>query len=82
MNHTKNLSMAILTLIAIGATLLLTPGYLQEVNAAIKTYSQSTTMSTSCNGETNMTCQTIGQTIVCENNQPCRTISSNSTADR
>ena len=83
MNHT-NIAIAILTLTAIAATLLValvTPGYLHEVNAATKTYSQSTSMSTSCNGP-DEPCQTIRQTIVCENNQPCRTISSNSTADR
>jgi hypothetical protein len=80
MNHT-NIAMAILTLTAIATTLLValvTPMYQQEVNAATKTYSQSTSMSTSCNGPDGP-CQTIGQTIVCEDDKPCRTISSNST---
>jgi hypothetical protein len=47
-------------------------GYLQEVKAATKTYSQS--MDTSCNGETDEPCQTL----VCKDNSPCRTIDSNS----
>jgi hypothetical protein len=47
-------------------------GYLQEVKAATKTYSQS--MDTSCNGETDEPCQTV----LCKDNNPCRNLDSNS----
>ena len=50
------------------------PGYLQEVKAATKTHSLSTSMSTACNGETDEPCQTI----VCKNDKPCRNLDSNS----
>ena len=54
---------------------ILIPEYLlQEANAPKKTYSLSTSMSTSCNGETDKPCQTIE----CKNNKPCRSIDSNS----
>ena len=50
------------------------PGYLQEVKAATKTHSLSTSMSTACNGETDESCQTI----ICKNDKPCRNLDSNS----
>jgi hypothetical protein len=83
MNHTsttKNVAIALIgvvasmtaVLIGVGAIGML--GYLQEVKAAIKTHSLSTSMSTDCNGETNETCQTT----LCENDKPCHTVDSNS----
>ena len=79
MNHTtKTLTivgmLAATTAALIGIVGIL--GYLQEVKAATKTYSQS--MDTSCNGETDEPCQTV----VCKDNNPCRTIDSNSAQRR
>jgi hypothetical protein len=75
MNHTKNLAIvgilaAIAAALIAGATGML--GYLQEVKAITKTYSQS--MDTSCNGETDEPCQTV----LCKDNNPCRNLDSNS----
>ena len=77
MNHTILATVGILAAVAAvliggGATGML--GYLQDVKAAIKTHSLSTSMSTDCNGETNESCQTT----LCENDKPCHTIDSNS----
>jgi hypothetical protein len=80
MNHTKNLTitvgvLAVITVALIGggaATGML--GHLHEVKAATKTYGLSTSMDTSCNGETDESCQTT----LCENDKPCRTIDSDS----
>jgi hypothetical protein len=79
MNHTtKTLTivgmLAATTAALIGIVGIL--GYLQEVKAATKTYSQS--MDTACNGETDEPCQTV----VCKDNNPCRTIDSNSAQRR
>ena len=81
MNHTKNLAIALGVLAAMTVAALIGGvgtigmlGYLQEVKAAIKTHSLSTSISTECNGETNETCQTT----LCENDKPCDTIDSNS----
>jgi hypothetical protein len=83
MNHTtttKSLAMIVGVLAVItaaligGATGIL--GYVQEVKATTKTYNQ--TLSTACNGETDEPCQTI----VCKDNNPCRTIDSNSAQRR
>jgi hypothetical protein len=74
LNHTKTLAIVLGTL-AITAGIIVIPEYLlQEANAAKKTYGLSTSMSTSCNGETDEPCQTIE----CKNDKPCRTIDSNS----
>jgi hypothetical protein len=78
MNHTITaLAIVVVGLLTVitaaligGATGML--GYLQEVKATTKTYNQ--TLSTACNGETDESCQTI----VCKDNNPCRTIDSNS----
>jgi hypothetical protein len=72
MNHTAIIILAI----AVGALALIViiPGYLQEIKAEAKTYSLSTSMSTSCNGDTDEPCQTV----VCKNDKPCRTVESNS----
>ena len=79
MNHTtKTLTiegmLAATTAALIGIVGIL--GYLQEVKAATKTYSQS--IDTPCNGGTDEPCQTI----VCKDNNPCRTIDSNSAQRR
>jgi hypothetical protein len=70
MNHTIIKSLAISAVVA----LIVIPGYLYEIKAEAKTYSLSTSMSTSCNGDTDEPCQTI----VCKNDKPCRTVDSNS----
>jgi hypothetical protein len=69
MNHTitKTLSIAV-------ALIVIIPGYLHEIKAEAKTYSLSTSMSTSCNGDTDEPCQTIE----CKNDKPCQTVDSNS----
>jgi hypothetical protein len=76
LNYTKTLAI-IVGMLAIAVEMIGTiviPGYLQEVKAATKTHSLSTSMSTSCNGATDKPCQTI----VCKNDKPCRNLDSNS----
>jgi hypothetical protein len=70
MNHT---TLAIAVVVAL-ALIVIIPGYLHAIKAEAKTYSLSTSMSTSCNGDTDEPCQTI----VCKNDKPCRTVDSNS----
>ena len=72
MNHTATIILAMA--VAALALIVIIPGYLQEIKAEAKTYSLSTSMSTSCNGETDEPCQTI----VCKNDKPCGTVDSNS----
>ena len=72
MNHTATIILAMA--VAALALIVIIPGYLQEIKAEAKTYSLSTSMSTSCNGDTDEPCQTI----VCKNDKPCRTVDSNS----
>jgi|SRR5919199_6169773 hypothetical protein len=71
MNHTTRTTLAIVV-IGLLASIIGMLGYLQEVKAATKTYNQ--TLYTSCNGETDDPCQTG----VCKDNDPCRTIDSDS----
>jgi hypothetical protein len=76
LNYTKTLTVVV-GMLAMAAGIIGTiviPGYLQEVKAATKTHSLSTSMSTACNGETDEPCQTI----VCKNDKPCRNLDSNS----
>src|SRR5919202_1769049 len=73
MNHTK-ISLAIAELLILLLGLLVISEYLQQIKAEAKTYSLSTSMSTSCNGDTDEPCQTV----VCKNDKPCRTVESNS----
>ena len=76
LNYTKTLTVVV-GMLAMAAGIIGTiviPGYLQEVKAATKTHSLSTSMSTSCNGETDESCQTI----ICKNDKPCRNLDSNS----
>jgi hypothetical protein len=70
MNHTITKTLAIAVILAA----VITPGYLHGIKAEAKTHSLSTSMSTSCNGETDEPCQTI----VCKNDKPCGTVDSNS----
>jgi hypothetical protein len=77
LNYTKTLTVVVVGMLAMAAGIIGTiviPGYLQEVKAATKTHSLSTSMSTACNGETDEPCQTI----VCKNDKPCRNLDSNS----
>ena len=69
MNHTATIILAIAL-----ALIVIIPGYLHGIKAEAKTYSLSTSMSTSCNGDTDEPCQTV----VCKNDKPCRTVESNS----
>jgi hypothetical protein len=71
MNHTIRKTLAIV--LAVGLIVII-PGYLQDAKAAKKTYGLSTSMDTSCNGETDESCQTT----LCKNDKPCRTVDSNS----
>src|ERR671931_1603285 len=71
MNHTIINTLAIAAVVAL---IVIIPGYLHEIKAEAKTYSLSTSMFTSCNGDTDEPCQTI----VCKNDKPCRTVESNS----
>ena len=70
MNHTITKTLAIAAL----ALIVIIPGYLHGIKAEAKTYNLSTSMSTSCNGETDEPCQTV----ICKNDKPCSTIDSNS----
>ena len=75
LNHTKTLAMVLGMLVIAAGIIVIVPEYLlQEANAAKKTYGQSTSMSTSCNGDTDEPCQTIE----CKNDEPCQTVDSNS----
>ena len=69
MNHTITKTLAIAV-----ALIVIIPGYLHGIKAEAKTYSLSTSMLTSWNGETDEPCQTI----VCKNDKPYRTLDSNS----
>ena len=73
MNHTK-ISLAIAELLILLLGLLVISEYLQQIKAEAKTYSLSTSMSTSCNGDTDEPCQTV----VCKNDKPCHNVDSNS----
>ena len=69
MNHTITKTLAIAV-----ALIVIIPGYLHGIKAEAKTYSLSTSMLISCNGETDESCQTI----ICKNDKPYRTLDSNS----
>ena len=74
MSHiiTKTLAVVVVVVVAL---IVIIPGYLlQEVKAATKTHNLSTSMSTSCNGDTDEPCQTV----VCKNDKPCHNVDSNS----
>ena len=73
MNHTATIIILAIALAAL-ALIVIIPGYLHGIKAEAKTYSLSTSMSTSCNGDTDEPCQTV----VCKNDKPCRTVESNS----
>ena len=73
MNHTK-ISLAIAEVLILLLGLVVISEYLQQIKAEAKTYSLSTSMSTSCNGDTDEPCQTV----VCNNDKPCRPSESNS----
>jgi FtsZ-interacting cell division protein ZipA len=74
MNHTIPKTLVIVIILAAVALIVIIPGYLHAIKAEAKTYSLSTSMSTSCNGETDEPCQTIE----CKNDKPCRTVDPNS----
>jgi hypothetical protein len=74
MSHTITKTLAIAAVVVVILAAIVIPGYLYEIKAEAKTHSLSTSMSTSCNGGTDEPCQTI----VCEDNKPCRTLDSNS----
>jgi hypothetical protein len=73
-NHTITKTLAIVIILVAVALIVIIPGYLHAIKAEAKTYSLSTSMSTSCNGETDEPCQTIE----CKNDKPCHTVDSNS----
>jgi hypothetical protein len=76
MSHIITKTLAVVVVVAtVVALIVIIPGYLlQEVKAATKTHNLSTSMSTSCNGDTDEPCQTV----VCKNDKPCHTVDSNS----
>ena len=72
MSHIITKTLAVVVVVAL---IVIIPGYLlQEVKAATKTHNLSTSMSTSCNGDTDEPCQTV----VCKNDKPCHNVDSNS----
>jgi ABC-type lipoprotein release transport system permease subunit len=75
LNYTKTITTVGMLAIVLGIMgTIIIPGYLHGIKAEAKTHSLSTSMSTSCNGETDEACQTI----VCKNDKPCRNLDSNS----